>query len=395
MAETAFHHRDRCAIAGIGATDFSADSGRSVLTLVTQAGMAALADAGLGVDDVDGVVRCELDQVPHNSFAASMGIRNLRYWGETGHGGMAPPAMVGQAIGAILSGQATTVLVYRGLNGRSEDRFGKGHKVSATVGGRGGYQELYMPYGLIAPGQVFALIAQRHRIEHGTTAEQLGAIALACRAHAQRNPAAQTHGRPLDMAGYLASRMIASPLRLFDYCLETDGACALVVTSTQRARDLRRPLVTVRAVAQAAPPDTRPGMLFPTLNRADILDLSSRYVARTLWARAGLGPEEIDVAQIYDCFTISALLQLEAYGFCGPGEGGPFAASGALGLDGRLPTNTAGGNLSEGYIHGMNHILEGVRQMRGDAMSQVPGAETCLVTGGPLPSSSALVLRRA
>lgn len=394
MASGELHHRDRCAIAGIGATDFSADSGRSVLTLVTQAGLAALDDAGLGVDDVDGVVRCELDQIPHNTFAASMGIRNLRYWGETGHGGMAPPAMIGQAIGAILSGQATTVLVYRGLNGRSEDRFGQGHKVSRTVGGRGGYQELFMPYGLIAPGQVFALLAQRHMIEHGTMAEQLGVIATTFREHAQHNSAAQTFGRTLDMDAYLSSRMIASPLRLFDYCLETDGACAVVVTTAERARDLKQRPVTIRAVAQAAPPDTRPGMLFPVLTRADPLDLSSRYVAETLWSRAGIGPAEIDVAQLYDCFTISVLLQLEAYGFCGRGEGGPFAASGALGMTGALPSNTAGGNLSEGYIHGMNHILEGVRQMRGASTLQVPGAETCLVTGGPLPSSSALVLRR-
>jgi acetyl-CoA acetyltransferase len=235
-------------------------------------------------------------------------------------------------------------------------------------------------------------MARRHMIEYGSTPEQLGAIALACRDRALANPCAQMHGRPLTMDDYLSARMISSPLRLYDYCLETDGAAALVVTSSDRARDGRHGAVLVHAVAQASVPGTQPGVMFPALMRESITSLSSRAVAETLWARSGLGPEDVDVAQLYDCFTITLLLQLEDYGFAKRGEGGGFAAEGGIGLEGPLPCNTSGGHLSEGYIHGMNHIVEGVRQVRGTSTAQVPGAEVSLVTSAPPPASSALIL---
>jgi acetyl-CoA acetyltransferase len=195
------------------------------------------------------------------------------------------------------------------------------------------------------------------------------------------------------MDNYLGARMIADPLRLFDFCLETDGACAVVVTSTERARDLRQPPAVIRAVAQGSMPDPQPGMMYPVLMRESITELPARYVADTLYRRAGMGPNDIDVGQFYDCFTITVLLQLEDWGFCKKGDGGPFAASGAIDLGGEIPINTGGGHLSEGYIHGMNHVLEGVRQVRGTSTSQVEGAETCLVTSTPLPPGSALILR--
>lgn len=385
--------RDRCAIAGIGSTEFSKSSGRSELTLATEASLAALADAGLAVADVDGIVRCDMDNVRANDLAHSLGVPSLTYVGENGPGGAAPAAMVAQAVGAILSGQATTVLVYRSLNGRSGVRFGRSGVEERSVGGGGTYDELFAPYGLLTPGQIFALMAKRHMIEFGTEPEHLGAIALACRARANANPAAQMHDRPLTLDDYLGARMISEPLRLFDFCLETDGACAVVVTSTERARDLAKPPVLIRAVAQGSLPDPQPGMQFPVLMRESITTLPAVNVAETLYTRAGLGPDDIDVAQIYDCFTITVLLQLEDWGFCRKGEGGPFAASGAIEMGGSLPINTGGGHLSEGYIHGMNHIVEGVRQMRGTSSNQVDGAEVCLVTCTPLPPGSALVLR--
>ncbi|WP_239375056.1 lipid-transfer protein [Frankia sp. Cj5] len=390
-----FGHRDRCAIAGIGATDYSRDSGRSDLTLATQAALAALDDAGLSPADIDGIVRCDMDTVLHSDLADSLGIDNLTYWSQVGPGGVAPCAMVGQAVGAILSGQATAVLVFREINGRSGRRFGLSAATSARVGGAGGYDEFFAPYGLLTPGQIFALLARRHMIEYGTRAEDLGHIALACRARANANPAAQLHARTLTMDDYLSARMISDPLRLFDFCLETDGACAVVVTSAARARDCRRPPVLIRAVAQGTIPGSQPGIQFPALMRESLTELPARSVARTLYRRAGLGPDDIDVAQIYDCFTITVLLQLEDWGFCEKGEAGPFVAAGGIDLDGRIPVNTGGGHLSEGYIHGMNHILEGVRQIRGDSTSQVPGAEVCLVTSTPLPPGSALVLTAA
>jgi acetyl-CoA acetyltransferase len=389
------HHRNRCAIVGVGTTDYSRQSGRSDLTLATQAALAALEDAGLSASDVDGIVRCDMDAVRHNDLADSLGIPNLTYWAEVGPGGVAPCAMVGQAVGAILSGQATTVLVFRELNGRSGRRFGLSAETQAKVGGGGTYDEFFAPYGLLTPGQIFAMMAQRHMAEFGTTSEQLGHIALACRARANANPAAQMHDRPLTMDDYLGARMISRPLRLFDFCLETDGACAVVVTSAARARDCRRRPVLISAVAQGSVANPQPGIQFPVLMRECITELPARSVASTLYRRAGIGPEDVDVAQLYDCFTITVLLQLEDWGFCKKGEGGPFAASGAIDLGGRLPINTGGGHLSEGYIHGMNHIVEGVRQMRGESTSQVPGAEVCLVTSTPLPPGSALLLQAA
>jgi acetyl-CoA acetyltransferase len=302
--------------------------------------------------------------------------------------------MVGQAIGANLSGQAETVLVFRALNGRSGQRYGLAPPEASgvRVGGNGSYDEFFAPYGLATPGQIFALIAQRHMIEYGTSEKDLGAIALACRARANTNPRAQMHGRPLTMDDYLASRMISRPLRLYDFCPETDGACAVVVTSTERARDLRQRPAIVRAVAQGSLADPQPGLQYPVLMRERITELPAKVVADTLYRRAGLGPGDIDVAQVYDCFTITVLLELEDFGFCAKGEGGAFVSSGEIELGGRLPINTGGGHLSEGYIHGMNHVVEGVRQIRGESSSQVPGAEVCLVTSTPLPPGSALML---
>jgi acetyl-CoA acetyltransferase len=395
--EAAFAARDRCAIAGIGATEFSRDSGRSVLSLATEAARAALADAGLGVQDLDGIVGCDADRVTPWTLSASLGSRNLAYWAQTGPGGVAPSMMIGLAVGALLSGQANAVLAFRSLNGRSEARLGSGvpgMDGQTSVGGFGSYDEFFLPYGLFTAGQCFALMAQRHMIEYGTTPDHLAEIALTCRAAANATPHAQMHDKPLTLEGYMSARMISTPLRLYDFCLESDGACAVVIVRSERARDLRRPPVLIRAVAGGAPPDLRGGMMFPVLTRADITELGGRRAAQTLWQRAGIGPDEIDIAQIYDCFTISVILQLEAFGFCKRGEGGPFAASGALRRDGQLPINTAGGHLSEGYVHGMNGIVEAVRQLRGEAAMQIPGAETCVCTHGPLPVGSGLLLRK-
>jgi len=396
-------HRDRCAISGIGTTRFSSNSGRSTLSLAVEASLAAVADAGLRPSDVDGIVRCDMDGVAHNDLAQALGLRELTYWGSSGPGGAAPGGMISQAVGAILSGQATTVLAFRSLNGRSGARFGRSGSGGSggsgrrprPVGGRGTYDEFFVPYGLVAPGQLFSLLARRHMVEFGTTPEQLGHIALACRARANANPAAQMADRPLSMEDYLSARMISSPLRLFDYCLETDGACAVVVTSAERAADGPEAPALIRAVAQSAGPEPQFGFLFPTLLRDSLTTQTSKSVAETLYRRAGLGPADVDVAQFYDCFTITVLLQLEDYGFCAKGEGGPFAGSGAIDKGGSLPINTSGGHLSEGYIHGLNHIVEGVRQIRGTSTSQVTGAEVCLVTSGLPVTTSALVLRRA
>lgn len=383
---------DTTAIVGIGATDFSKASGRSTLTLATQATLAALADAGLDPRDVDGIVRCDMDTVRPVALADSLGVRNLTYWGDTGPGGSGPAAMVAQAVAAIEAGLATTVVVFRSINGRSGERYGKGYADDARAGGGSTFEEFFLPYGMQTPGQFFAAVAQRHMIEYGTPQEALGRIAMACRAHANNNPAAQMHGRTMTMEDYLGSRMLSTPLRLFDFCLETDGACAVVVTSAERARDLAQPPVLIRSAAQASGSDAQPGLMFPALLRPTTTSWSSKPLAEMLFRRGDLTAADVDVAQIYDCFTITTLVQLEDYGFCETGGAGDFIQEGTLEVGGALPINTSGGHMSEGYIHGMNHVVEGVRQIRGTSTNQVPGARVSLVTSAPPPGGSALLL---
>lgn len=398
MSSIKYNHRDRCAIIGIGATEFSKKSGRSVAALAAEASLAAIADAGLTPADIDGVVHSDYDTVRHSDIGQWLGLENLTFWGVTGTGGASPCGMVGQAVAAIMSGQAINVLVYRALNGRSGLRLGKGTAIQQSggaprVGGRGTLDEFFLPFGLMAPGQLYAMYARRHMLDYGSTSDDLAAIAMTVRRRANANPDAMMASRTMSLDDYYQSRMIADPLRLFDYCLETDGACAAVVTAAERAADSPQPVVLVRAVSQGTVPEMQGGKVFPALMRPSLLINPSEYVGCELYRRAGLGPGEVDVAQLYDCFTITVLLQLEDYGFCARGEGGAFASSGAIDMGGSVPINTAGGNLSEGYIHGMNHVLEGVRQMRGQSTSQVPAAQTCLVTSGAPAMTSAMILR--
>ena len=388
--------RDRCAIAGVGATVMSRNSGRSALSLATEAALKALDDAGMTPADVGGILNCDLDTVVPLTLSATLGAHEVTYWGHTGPGGHGPCMMIALAVGAILSGQAKAVLCFRSLNGRSESRLGTGVPGlgKELTGGFATYDEFYAPYGLLTAGQLWALIAQRHMMAYGTKPEHLGEIAVACREAATLTPGAQMHDRPLTMEDYLASRMISTPLRLNDFCLETDGACAIVITSAERARDTRHTPALIRAVAAGGPLDNRPGMVFPFLSMSDITEIGGFRGGEKLWSRAGVSPKEVDVAQLYDCFTISVLMQLEAYGFCPRGEGGPFVAGGAVRRDGALPINTSGGHLSGGYIHGMNLIIEGVQQMRGEAAMQIADAELCLCTGGPMAFGSSVLLRR-
>jgi acetyl-CoA acetyltransferase len=253
-----------------------------------------------------------------------------------------------------------------------------------------------MPYGMFSPPIAYAMVLQRHMYRFGTTVEQMGRVAVTTRAHAARNPRAVMGDRPMTMEDYLSSRLVSEPFRLFDCCLETDGACAVVVTTRERALDLARTPVEILGSAQGTVRGFGHGQ-YANVGMADddYTSAGARTVAARLWARAGLGPSDIDVAEIYDHFTGLVLLSLEDFGFCGRGEGGPYAETGALAWpDGDLPMNTHGGSLSEAYIHGLNHVVEGVRQMRGDSTAQVEGAETCLVTSAAGVPTSALVLGR-
>lgn len=262
---------------------------------------------------------------------------------------------------------------------------GRGVPVSPEV-------QYQAPYGYVAPPQQFAMYARAHMLRYGTRAEHFGRLAVTQRANAVKNPRALMR-TPITLDDYLSSRWIAEPFRLLDCCLETDGACAVVVTTAERARSLRRPPVLISGAAWGG------GTSHLSGGGADPTVTAAAALAPRLYAQAGLGPGEVDVAELYDCFTYSVIVQLEDYGFCAKGEGGPYVESGATALDGPLPVNTHGGFLSEGYVHGLNHVAEAVSQLRGDAGDrQVPGAEVALSTSQPgyiLPATSALILRRA
>ena len=381
--------RDQYCIAGIGSTEFSKASGRTVLDLASSACLAALDDAGVSPDDVDGIVSFHFnDSVPAIAVATQLGVPAVRYAVDTAGGGNAANLIVLQAVAAIEAGLAETVLCYRAMNGRSGFRLGGGRDMSAH-----GITQYTAPFGWITYPQAMAMWCRRHMIEYGTTAEQLGQVAITARANAVLNERAMQR-LPMTMDDYLASRFIVDPFRLYDICLESDGACAVLVTRADRARDLRQRPVHIMGGAYGGGPNQGED-LFDALRWPDHSHNYARYIAADLWGKAGVGPADVDVAEIYDCFTYSVLMQLEGLGFCREGEGGPFVADGNIARDGPLPVNTHGGLLSEAYIHGFNHVIEAVSQLRGHAGArQVPDAEIALTTAGAMTCGSALVLRR-
>jgi acetyl-CoA acetyltransferase len=377
--------------------------------LACQAILRAVEDAGLTMDDVDGLASFAEDRNEAVFIAAELGLPALRFanmvWMPGGGGGC---AAMGNAAMAVETGQAEVVVVYRSLCQGQFFRFGNaGRDASAAVDPAPPTVQqanslmlaslgFTMPYGLLMAAAAYALPTRRHMHLYGTTQQQLGTLAVTFREHASRNPRAVMGGRPMTMDDYLASPMIADPHRLFDCCLESDGACAVVVTSAERARDLANPPVEIVASEQGAPK----GYAFGPFSNANIPDDlyatgGCEEMAGRLWGKAGLGPSDVDVAQIYDHFTGCVLMQIEDFGFCKRGEGGPFIESGALAWKGgSLPTNTHGGSLSEAYIHGLNHVVEGVRSLRGESTSPVDNAEVCLVTSGACVASSAILLGR-
>jgi acetyl-CoA acetyltransferase len=378
--------RDAAAIVGIGQTEFSKNIGRPEQTIALEAIKAALDDAGLSPKDVDGTVKYSLENTFEHDIARNLGIPNLRYFGDVAYGGGAGCGAVGHAAMAIATGTAETVVVWRARNR------GSGGRPWASKSNRiGGELQWYLPWGLSRPVDQIAMLARRHMIEYGSTEEHLAAVAMAFREHAQNNPAAMMR-KPMTREDYFDARFVSEPLRLFDCCLESDGALAVVLTTPERARDLKQPAALVSGFSQGIGPDH---LVMANYFTPDPLDSPGAYAAKDLWNASGMGPEEIDCAQLYDAFSPLVVISLEAYGFCKPGEGGPFAASGALRAQGgSLPCNTSGGSLSEAYVHGMNLILEGVRQLRGTSTNPV-ACETVMVTSGNGVPTSSLVLRKA
>ncbi|MFB7833025.1 lipid-transfer protein [Streptomyces sp. NPDC056056] len=373
----------RAAVVGIGATAFSKDSGRSELSLAAEAVRAALDDAGLTPADVDGMVTFTMDTNPEITVAQASGIGELSFFSRVHYGGGAACATVQQAALAVATGVAEVVVCYRAFNERSGRRFGSGvqQREPSAEGVALGWQ---LPFGLLTPASWVGMIAQRYLHTYGLTPDAFGHVAVTDRRHAARNPAAYFHGKPITLADHAASRWIVEPLRLLDCCQETDGGQAIVVTSVERARDLRCPPAVILAAAQGA---GRRQEAMTSFYRDELTGLPEMgVVARQLWRTSGLAPSEMDVAILYDHFTPFVLMQLEEFGFCGPGEAADFVAADAL------PLNTHGGQLGEAYLHGMNGIAEAVRQLRGTSVNQIPGAERTLVTAGTGVPTSGLIL---
>jgi acetyl-CoA acetyltransferase len=379
------------AIAGIGATEFSKESGRSELRLAAEAARAALADAGLEPSDVDGLVTFTMDANAEIAVARELGVPELKFFSRIDYGGGAACATVQQAAMAVATGIADVVVCYRAFNERSGRRFGQFSTAAAAMPTSGGFDNAWSyPMGLGTPAATVAMFARRYMHEYGATSEDFGAVAVADRRHAATNPNAWFYERPITLAEHQASRWVAEPLHLLDCCQESDGAVALVVTSVERARDLPHPPAVVAAAAQGSGSDQ---FVMTSYYRDGLTGLPEMgLVGRQLWAQSGLGPSDVDVAVLYDHFTPFVLVQLEELGFCGPGEARHFIADGAIELGGRLPLNPHGGQLGEAYIHGMNGIAEGVRQLRGSACNQVEGAGTVVVTAGTGVPTSGLVL---
>ena len=380
--------KDRTAIVGIGQTTFGKGLAHSELSLACQAISAAIDDAGLSPSEVDGLAMYSMENGREVEVARNLGLGDITYFGEVGYGGGAGCGAVGHAALAVATGQCQVAVAWR-----ARKRAAKGSRPWAQVGQRlGGATQWTRPFGLLRPVDEIAMLARRYMFEFGATRDHFANVALAFRKHANRNPNATMFKKALTRDEYMAARWISEPLCLFDNCLETDGALALVLVSAARARDLRQPPVYLHAFAQSLP---RQCQVMTNYFCDDPLIGPSHACARLLWEHSDFTPQDVRVAQLYDAFSPLIPLSLEGYGFCGRGEGAAFTDGGALEWpNGRLPTNTAGGGMSEAYVHGFNLVLEGVRQMRGTSTAQVDGAACCLVTSGEGVPTSALLLRR-
>lgn len=376
------------AIVGIGQTAFGKGLDDTEISLACQAVSGALDDAGIAPTEVNGLASFTMEPEREVEIARNVGLGDITWFSQVGYGGGAACGVVGQAAMAIATGQCSVVVAWR-----ARKRADKASRPWAQVGARlTGNNQWTRPFGLLRPVDEIAMLTRRYFHTYGATRDHLANVALAFRHHARRNPAATMYDKPLTRDQYMNARWISEPLCLYDNCLETDGALAVVITAAARARDTKTSPAYIHAFAQGIPTQHQTMTNFFT---DDPLAGPAWVCARRLWANADVTPDDVKVAQLYDAFSPLIPLSLEGYGFCGRGEGGAFTDDANLEWpNGRLPTNTAGGGMSEAYVHGFNLVLEGVRQIRGTSTSQVDNADVSLVTSGEGVPTSALLLTR-
>jgi acetyl-CoA acetyltransferase len=360
------------AIAGIGATEFSKESGRSELQLAAECSLAACADAGVDPRDIDGMITFTIDNSDEVNLARCLGVKDLAYTTRIPGGGAAAAATIYQAMALVNAGLCKNVLIWRAMNERSQYRFGQNPtNMSGYSAGNGTGSLLWcVPFGAMTPASWGALQGQRYMHTYGVSNRDLGYLSVQQRAYAATNPKAWFYGKPITLDDHQNSKWIQEPvLRLLDCCQESDGGVAILVTSLERARDLQQKPVKIAGATQSIPYNVE---VISNYYHDDLTIMPEAWgVAKRLYAQTGLKPTDMQAAMIYDAFTPQVFMQLEAFGFCKKGEAKDFIKGGEIALDGTLPINTHGGLLGEAYIHGMNSMAEGVRQVRGTSVNQI------------------------
>lgn len=380
--------KDKTAIAGIGQTAFSKNLVPSELELATQAILAALEDAGIALSEVDGLASYTMEDTSEVALAQNIGFGDITYFGQVGYGGGGGPGVIGHLAMAVATGQCRVGVAWRSrkrASGSAKRPWAKGAGAQDAIA-----SNYTRPFGVLRPVDEIALLTRRYMHEYGATRDHLANIALAIRKHANNNPDAMMYEKTMSREDYMNARWISKPLCLFDNCLETDGALAVVIVSAERARDCQQKPVYIHSWGQGFHQQHQTMQNFFC---DEPLDGPAWVAAKQLYRQSDIKAEDIDVAQIYDAFSPLVLLSLEGYGLCKRGEAPAFTENGNLELGGQLPINTSGGGMSEAYVHGFNLITEGVRQMRGTSCNQVPDASSCLVTAGEGVPTGALILR--
>lgn len=372
------------AVAGIGATEFSKQSGRSELQLAAESAKAACEDAGVDPRDIDGMITFTVDNSDEIGLARCLGAEDLAFSTRVPLGGAGSCASLYQAMAAINAGVCKYVLIWRAMNERSQQRFGQNQSMPAggPPAGTGTGSLLWcLPFGAMTPASWGGLQGSRYMRNYGVRNSDLGYLSVQQRHYAAANPKAWFYQRPITIDDHQNSKWIQEPwLRMFDCCQESDGGVAILVTGLDRARDLRQKPARIVGACQSIPYNTE---VISNYYHDDLTIMPEAWsTAKRLYAQTGLSPSDLQVAILYDAFAPQVLMQLEGFGFCNKGEASEFIKSGGIAIDGKIPVNTNGGMLGEAYIHGMNGIAEAVRQVRGTAVNQVRKIEHALVSSG-------------